>query len=160
MPNDILKTAGDLVNLLPRITRQIARTGEGDPASELPVAQLRVCAILRDGARHMTALAHELGITLSALTQLVDRLEHAGLVARTADETDRRVKVIQLTPHAVEIFAHRKAARIQRAARALNMMDEEKQNQVLETLHLLLNALQNTISDTNSKNITANEESA
>ena len=160
MPNDILKTAGDLVNLLPRITRQIARTGEGDPASELPVAQLRVCAILRDGARHMTALAHELGITLSALTQLVDRLEHAGLVARTADESDRRVKLLQLTPHAVEIFGRRKAARIQRAAHALEYLDDSMRIQVLETLHLLLNALQNTISDTQNENATTKEELA
>ncbi|MEI7833008.1 MAG: MarR family transcriptional regulator [bacterium] len=160
MPNELLKTAEDLVTLLPRITRQIARTGEGDPASELPVAQLRVCAILREGSHPMTALANELGITLSALTQLVDRLEHAGLVARTADETDRRVKLLQLTPQAVKMFARRKDARIQRAAYALATLDDTKREQVLETLHLLLNALQNTTSDTNPIIIPTNEESA
>ncbi len=160
MKHELLTTAGDLVALLPSISRQIARTGEADPASELPVAQLRVCAILREGSHPMTTLAHELGITLSALTQLVDRLEHAGLVARTADENDRRVKQLQLTPYAVEIFARRKAARIQRAAHALATMGEEKQLLVLETLHLLLNALQDTISDAKPKIIPANEESA
>ena len=48
-----------------------------DPTMELPVAQLRVCTLLDPGPRTISDLAKELGITVSAVTQLADRLDIA-----------------------------------------------------------------------------------
>src|SRR3954449_11886040 len=42
-----------------------------------------------DGVR-MTVLAREVVVTKADLTKMIDRLEHKGLVARTADPRDRR----------------------------------------------------------------------
>lgn len=46
-----------------------------DQASELPMRQLRVCAMLYEGSRSMSSLSRELGVSLSAMTQIADRLE-------------------------------------------------------------------------------------
>ena len=47
-------------------------------AAELPLAQLRVCGMLYDGPHPMSVLSRELGVSLSAMTQIADRLERAG----------------------------------------------------------------------------------
>lgn len=54
-------------------------------------------ARLGDGARQ-NDLARSLGIEGPSLVRLLDRLEAAGLVARSEDPTDRRAKALRLTP--------------------------------------------------------------
>jgi DNA-binding Lrp family transcriptional regulator len=49
------------------------------------------------GALSHRDLAERLSLTSGAVTQLVDRLERAGLVARQAHDTDRRVSLVRLT---------------------------------------------------------------
>lgn len=51
-----------------------------------------------DTPHPMSALAGHLGCDPSNVTGLIDRIEHRGLVERTADSTDRRVKLLSLTP--------------------------------------------------------------
>ena len=48
--------------------------GDDDPIAELPLAQLRVCGILYHGRRSMS-VSKELGVSLSAMTQIADRLD-------------------------------------------------------------------------------------
>lgn len=50
------------------------------------------------GGRPMWALAREWGCDPSNATWLVDRLERQGLAARETGESDRRVKMVVLTP--------------------------------------------------------------
>jgi DNA-binding MarR family transcriptional regulator len=45
-------------------------------------------------------LGHRLGISSASATTLVDRLENAGHIIRTADPTDRRRQVLVVTQHA------------------------------------------------------------
>jgi DNA-binding MarR family transcriptional regulator len=48
-------------------------------------------------------IATELGIDKSTLVPLLDRLERSGLITRTADARDRRVRIPQVTPAGVEV---------------------------------------------------------
>ena len=57
------------------------------------------------GPRRMRDLADEMNCDASYITAIVDRLEDEGLAVRTADPTDRRVKVIALTPRGLEVGA-------------------------------------------------------
>lgn len=50
-----------------------------------------------DGPKTMGALADELACDRGNVTGIVDRLEDAGLVARSAPEYDGRVRIISLT---------------------------------------------------------------
>ena len=136
----LLDQAAELISLLPRIGRRISTLGENDPATDLPVAQLRVCSILMDGPRTMCALSRELGISQSAITQLADRLERAGLVERMIEEEDRRTKCLRLTLHGSEVMNARNRIRTQNALRALSEMPAESRVEALRALQMLLDA--------------------
>jgi DNA-binding MarR family transcriptional regulator len=62
-----------------------------------------------DGVR-MTVLAREVVVTKAGLTAMIDRLEHKGLVARTADPHDRRAIRVTLTGEGERTF--RAAAKV------------------------------------------------
>ena len=105
MSEDTLLTqAADLEALLPKLMRRLFTLDPSHPANELPVAQLRVCTILQAGPRTVSAISEELGISVSASTQIADRLERAGFVERVAGQDDRRMKKLQLTLHGAEVL--------------------------------------------------------
>lgn len=56
-----------------------------------------VMTLLEQGPHPMRHLAEALNIDASYVTALVDGLEAGGLAVRTADPTDRRVRVIEIT---------------------------------------------------------------
>jgi DNA-binding MarR family transcriptional regulator len=62
----------------------------GDLFAVRTLARLGEVPVSRYGA--------ELGLARSTITNLVDRLERAGLVARVASPCDRRVTLVRLTP--------------------------------------------------------------
>ena len=72
---------------------------------ELTFPQLKVMFLLLDAPpARMSALAQDLGITLSACTYLVDRLVTAGYVERSEDPADRRVVRCSLTASGKDVL--------------------------------------------------------
>ena len=57
------------------------------------------------GEPRQTTLADAIGIEGPSLVRLLDQLEKAGLVARREDPTDRRAKVLTLTPTGQAVVA-------------------------------------------------------
>lgn len=51
----------------------------------------------------MSRLSTDLGISRPVASDLIDRLEAAGWVQRTADAADRRRVLVSLTDHAVQV---------------------------------------------------------
>ncbi|MGW8257161.1 MAG: MarR family winged helix-turn-helix transcriptional regulator, partial [Thermoguttaceae bacterium] len=119
--SDHLKTeqAKAIAALLPRLMQGLFSV-VNDPALDLPLAQLRVCRNLCDGPRSMSVLSRELGVSLSAMTQLADRLERANLVSRVAAHADRRVRCLQLTPQGEKMMRLRDNYRVKRVLAVLN----------------------------------------
>ena len=74
----LLVQAGKLESLLPTLMRRLFTLDPSHPANDLPLAQLRVCTILQAGPRTVSAIGEELRISVSAATQIADRLEKAG----------------------------------------------------------------------------------
>jgi DNA-binding MarR family transcriptional regulator len=128
-----------LAATLPAVMRQLF-TMEDDPAAELPLAQLRVCSLLIDRPRPMSALSRELKISLSAMTQLADRMERTGLVQRVAEGTDRRVRKLQLTSRGEKILRYREKARLKRVAGVVEQLSPRARHEVLSALNALLTA--------------------
>jgi DNA-binding MarR family transcriptional regulator len=145
MTDDILfEQAAQLESLLPRVMRKLFTLEQDHPATELPLSQLRVCMILQNGPRSLSALSEELGISVSAVTQLTDRLERAGFVERTAEEEDRRMKRVAMTAQGDALMKARRRTRVQRAENALAGMAPEERTVVLNALELLLASAQAT----------------
>lgn len=93
--------------LIRSVARAVARVADADRRLRLAAAErLGVGAtdfdalILLDTAGPLAAgrIAEAMAITTGAVTGLIDRLERAGCVQRTRNETDRRQVLIELTP--------------------------------------------------------------
>jgi DNA-binding MarR family transcriptional regulator len=140
----IIEQAKEIECLLPKMLRRLFTLEPDHPVAELPVAQLRVCVILQGGPRTLSAIGEELGISVSATTQIADRLERAGLVERIAEPEDRRMKNLQLTPHGAALMRSRRETRVRRATQMLEQMSPEMREAALRMVHVLLEAVQAT----------------
>jgi DNA-binding MarR family transcriptional regulator len=72
---------------------------------DLAPQQMIALRILGGGGRPMGELAGYLGCDTSNVTGITDRLEERGLVRREAAESDRRVKLLVLTPKGEKLRA-------------------------------------------------------
>lgn len=92
--------------LLHDASRAVRKRFESQAAElGLSSAQWRLLfALKRLGAATQVRLAQHLEIEPISVSRLVDRAEEAGWVRRDADATDRRIKVVALTPKAVKTF--------------------------------------------------------
>jgi DNA-binding MarR family transcriptional regulator len=136
--SDRLQLARELTDRVMAITRQLLAV-EGQ-AAELPLGQLRICTALHIKPQTMSALGRELGVSLSAMTQIADRLERAGLVKRSSEDSDRRVRSLQLTPRGKKMMREREEIRIQRVSKVVQNLSPEARQEVLRALDVLLAA--------------------
>jgi DNA-binding MarR family transcriptional regulator len=90
------------------------------PADGLSLTAAATLATLeRSGPCRLTWLAAREGVTQPAMTQLITRLQDAGLVDRAADPADGRVAQIGLTDDGRATLARRRAVRADRLAELL-----------------------------------------
>ncbi|MFD0559649.1 MarR family winged helix-turn-helix transcriptional regulator [Stackebrandtia endophytica] len=68
-------------------------------------------AITDGGRRSQLALGQELGVDKTTLTSILDRLEREGLIVRTADPRDRRVKQPETTEAGATVQQRMRSAR-------------------------------------------------
>jgi DNA-binding MarR family transcriptional regulator len=73
----------------------------------------------RSGPCRLTALAAREGVTQPAMTQLISRLENAGLVTRGPDPTDGRVVLVTITEAGRSTLALRRSERTARLSALL-----------------------------------------
>jgi DNA-binding MarR family transcriptional regulator len=134
-----LAEARTIASLLPAIMRQLFAVHD-HLAKELPLAQLRVCGMLYDGPRPMSVLSRELGVSLSAMTQIADRLERARMVRRVSPGDDRRIRCLQLTPRGKKTLRLREDDRVRRVSVVLQHLSPKSREKVLATLQTLIRA--------------------
>jgi DNA-binding MarR family transcriptional regulator len=88
----------------------------------------------QSGPRRLTALAASEGVTQPAMTQLVGRLEEAGLAIRCADPDDGRVVNVQITDGGRELVAQRRAVRAERLSALLSRLSQADQDALAAAL--------------------------
>ncbi|MFC9469251.1 MarR family winged helix-turn-helix transcriptional regulator [Streptomyces coelicoflavus] len=101
-PDDLIIAVEQMI----RYVRQSARTGGLSTAASSTLARLS-----REGPQRLTELARAEGVSQPNMTQLVTRLERAGLARRTADASDGRGVLVAVTPAGLEVLARRRAER-------------------------------------------------
>ncbi|MGY6019761.1 MarR family winged helix-turn-helix transcriptional regulator [Streptomyces spinosirectus] len=97
----------------------------------------------REGAYRLTDLARTQRVSQPNMTQLVTRLERAGLVRRTADSRDGRGVLVEATDAGMEVFRQRRTER----ARALQEIVERLTGPEQEAVRTALPALARAIGD-------------
>jgi len=93
---------------------------------------------------HMGDVAKAFGVTLPAVTHIVDRLEEKGLVTRGDHPADRRVYVLDLTSAGRALVEELEAIRLRGMERVLARMSAEDRRRVLTGLEALVDAADRT----------------
>jgi DNA-binding MarR family transcriptional regulator len=108
-------------------------------------AQFNVLMLLRhqgeDGALDQTALGRMLVVNRSNVTGLVDRMEKAGLVVRSPDPTDRRVKQVSLTARGRMVAEASEAPYFERVEQVLGTLGTDERRTLVRSLEKLRAAL-------------------
>lgn len=94
-----------------------------------------VLAALDDGQQHtQLELSRIVCVDKTTLISVLDRLEQHGLIVRTVDTADRRVRIPQITPAGRRVYAKFATARDHAEARALVGIDPAQRSLLLELL--------------------------
>ncbi len=101
---------------------------------EITDTQFIVLRALRKGPCNTSFLAHMLGVTLSAVTALINRLHRMGLVTRQRHEKDRRQVLITITPKGIKLLGEVEEKRNLLLALYLAKVSEEERTQLLQLL--------------------------
>jgi DNA-binding MarR family transcriptional regulator len=96
------------------------------PSSGLSLTASGTLSLLvRVGPLRITDLAARMHVSQPSMTELVSRLERAGLVVRARDQTDGRVVQVELTPAGWELRERVRSERAEHLAVLLARLDGE-----------------------------------
>jgi DNA-binding MarR family transcriptional regulator len=96
------------------------------PANGLSMtAAATLASVERLGPQRLTQLAGREGVTQPAMTQLISRMEDAGLVRREASNEDGRVVLVVITDAGRATLARRRAGRTERLVHVLARLTPE-----------------------------------
>lgn len=84
--------------------------------------------VYREGPVRLTTLAGKEGVSQPSMTQLVQRLERAGLVTRLPDPDDGRACLIGITSEGQALLDDRKRLRRERLAALMTTLTAEEQS--------------------------------
>ncbi len=101
---------------------------------EITDTQYVVLRALRKAPCNTSFLAHMLGVTLSAVTALINRLHKMGLVTRERQEQDRRQVWISITDTGLKVLENVEERRNLLFALYLSRVPEEEREQLLDLL--------------------------
>jgi DNA-binding MarR family transcriptional regulator len=82
------------------------------------------------GEMDQTSLGRMLVVNRSNVTGLVDRLEQAGLVSRSLDPSDRRVRLLRLTVEGRRVLARAEEAYVERVHEVMSVLSAAEQRQL------------------------------
>ena len=91
-----------------------------------------------------TQLYREMMLTSGAMTNRIDRLEEAGLVARRPDPSDRRATLVRLTPEGKTLIDAAVMTHVANEERLLAGLNSRERQQLGDLLRKLLISLDDT----------------
>lgn len=143
--NNLRDDAEMIESLLHSLLGCLTSGNHDESIIDLPLAQFRLCNALCGKARSMSSISRELGTSLSAVTQIADRLERSGIVKRIARSDDRRVRCLQLTDRGEEMMRLHEEHRIRRMAEVLARLSSEQRKTIAAAFETLVEAAEKTV---------------
>ena len=139
-----------LMRLFPRVMRGIRRSQDQAVAHiAVPLSPRHVAALehLRESPLSVGTLADRLDLSLSTVSGVLADLDQAGLVERSADQTDRRRTIVQIRPGArlaVEEWLDGASAPL---ARVLDRLDASERAAFIKAMDMLEAEFRGTSTD-------------
>ena len=133
--NTEVETSLEIADLLGQVVRRLHRgTSEALAPLGISRAQSRVVRLLADGALRMTDIAERLAVVPRTVTDLVDGVEAASLVARQPDPEDRRSTLVALTDGGRLLLDRLEVARRESAENAFGRLEPADRAALLHLL--------------------------
>jgi DNA-binding MarR family transcriptional regulator len=111
---------------------------EADTGGELsPTLLAALATVEREGPLTPSALAEHERIKRPTATRAVARLEAAGLVTRTADQSDRRVAHVAISPAGRALLARIRSRKNEYLARRLRELDPAERAALAQAVTIL-----------------------
>jgi DNA-binding MarR family transcriptional regulator len=82
-----------------------------------------------------TQIAKSLGITRSAVSQMVDRLENQNIVKRVADKVDRKIAYVELTEEGSKLCKNEAKVYMTRVNMLIEKFGEERFKEMCALFH-------------------------
>ena len=142
--NNLMADAEMIDSLLHSLLGCLTSGNHDESIADLPLAQLRLCNTLRGKARSMSSVSKDLGTSLSAVTQIADRLERSGFVKRVSRSDDRRVRCLKLTDQGEEMMRLHKENRVRRMADVVAGLEPEQRKTIAAAFEMLVGAAKKT----------------
>ena len=117
--------------------RGLNRKVADDPLVDLPLAQFRMLRALGRGIHTPSALSQYLSTSVSAVTQIANRLEASKLIEREEDPNDRRVRRLVLSRKGAKLVKQRGELRIDGAESLLGALTDEERKAVMKGIAYL-----------------------
>lgn len=128
-------TDADRLQLVMSFERLFALLRRLNPQQDLSLTAASTLRTLeRCGPHRLSDLAGAEGVTQPAMTQLVSRLERAGLAERHADPADGRVVVVGLTDAGRELLRERREARAGKLAELMAELSDADRAAIMVAL--------------------------
>lgn len=103
MPSDLPAVFDDLVRLETEVWNAVERRVRDE--HDLPLTWFEVTRVVaRCAPATVSDIVRELIITIGGASKLVDRVEAAGYIRRTANPADRRSSLIEVTPSGKQLL--------------------------------------------------------
>ena len=125
------------LEVVPKAMREVRSEMRKSRDSELSVPQFRILAHLWREPANLGTIAEAQGVSLAAMSRMVDWLCKHRLVKKTQDQADRRQLVVELTPHgkkSFELNRHLTRLAFEKRIKALNLTEKKKLAAGLESL--------------------------
>lgn len=137
---DLSQPATDLLELVSLVIR-----GVSDNRDLSLTAAAALSSLDRNGAQRITTMAAAEGVSQPSMTQLMQRLEQRGLVARTSDPSDGRVALVSLTGEGRAVLAARRERNARRVAALLADLPEDELRSLASALAAALPAIRRRV---------------
>jgi DNA-binding MarR family transcriptional regulator len=139
---DFTATASDLLDLVSLVVRDVS------DHRDLSLTAVAVLGSLdRSGPQRITTLAAAEGVSQPSMTQLMQRLEQRGLVARTSDPADGRVALVSVTAEGHAALAARRQRNAVRIAELLADLPESDAQALAAALRAALPGIRDAVSN-------------
>ena len=103
-----------------------------------PVQYAAMAAVQRHPELDQRTLARTIGFDTSTIGSVIDRLEARGLMRRNASPTDRRVRLLTLTPDGDTLLAEVQPGMLRAQARMLDPLPPEQRETFMQMLKVLV----------------------
>jgi len=139
----LLKNIKDLDHIVSRLIYRVRVLHNRYTVDQITDTQFIVLRSLRKSPCNTSFLAHMLGVTLSAVTALINRLHKMGLVTRERQEKDRRQVWISITPKGLQVLKEVEEKRNLLLAMYLSKIPEDEREQLLYLLKKAVKLFEN-----------------